>query len=114
MIADLDEEKGKQAIVDLTREFGRGKVAFIRTDVSDGPEFESRFYYYTYLPRYYKYSRYIKHLCFEIEENYLHQLIYATIYEAVYLLFNYFRCFQIFVWNMAGVGYSHQQRSYIR
>lgn len=46
MIADVDEEKGREAIVKLANEFGRGKVAFIQTDVSDGAEFESKFYFY--------------------------------------------------------------------
>lgn len=42
MIADVDEKKGKQAIVKLTNKYGRGKVAFVKTDVSDGEELESK------------------------------------------------------------------------
>lgn len=42
MIADLDEEKGKQAIVDLTNEFGTDKVGFIKADVTDSEELERK------------------------------------------------------------------------
>lgn len=41
-MADVNIEKGEEAVENLTQEYGPGKVIFVKTNVTNKSEFESK------------------------------------------------------------------------